>query len=168
MAYLARKPCGCVPFVTVDNPDHGRQTAREIAQAIRPRHDRRTGVSPGRSGGVRALPRASTSRRCATGYPMTWRRFVNRNDLTGDYDSGSAHARIAGDLRRLEADQRDPVHLAGYAKRAGITPEQAPMVLTALFESTATDDLTDDEYQELYEALPWVQRIRRMEREGEL
>jgi hypothetical protein len=42
--------------------------------------------------------------------------------------------RIAGDIRRLEADQRDERHIAEYAKRASVTPEQAKAVLDAFFE----------------------------------
>jgi hypothetical protein len=44
-------------------------------------------------------------------------------------------AMIAGDMRRVEADQRDARHLDEYAKRAGITPEQARAVLDAFFEA---------------------------------
>lgn len=47
----------------------------------------------------------------------------------------STHSsRTAGDLRRLEKDQRDEDHLALYAKHAGITPEQAKKVLDLFFE----------------------------------
>lgn len=41
---------------------------------------------------------------------------------------------LAGDCRRFEADQRDDAHLARYARRAGITVEQARAVLDALFD----------------------------------
>jgi hypothetical protein len=98
------------------------------------------------------------------GYPMSWRRLVHRNRLMGGYDgvAGSwddvgapqwtfmdptrfecqprnpdrpQHQNIiAGDMRRLEADSRDPRHLAEYAKAAGITPEQAKAVLDLFFE----------------------------------
>lgn len=42
---------------------------------------------------------------------------------------------LAGDLRRLEQDQRDEWHLARYAEKAGITPEQVKTVLDAFFDS---------------------------------
>lgn len=74
------------------------------------------------------------------GYPMTYGRVVNRNGLTGDYGHDvnaerDANLRriIAGDLRRLEKDQRDPQHLARYAKYAGVTPGQARKILDAFF-----------------------------------
>lgn len=63
------------------------------------------------------------------GYPMTWPRVLDRNRLRGGYEVGPA----AGDLRRLEDDQRDEYFLAKYADHAGITPEQALAVLDALF-----------------------------------
>lgn len=44
------------------------------------------------------------------------------------------HSPIAGDMRRVEADQRDAKHLDEYARLAGITPEQVSAVLTAFFE----------------------------------
>ena len=87
------------------------------------------------------------------GYPMTWQRALARNALEGDYDhrvkkpanwdhwseegqrAWQTQAMIAGDLRRLEADQRDEWHLSLYAKRAGVTPEQAKAVLDAFFAS---------------------------------
>ena len=69
------------------------------------------------------------------GYPMTYPRVVGRNNLDGDYEndgpSWPGEAAVAGDLRRLESDQRDDTHLALYAKAAGVTPEQARLVLDA-------------------------------------
>ena len=35
MAYIGRKPCGCVVAFTVDSAGHRRQVARETAQWIR-------------------------------------------------------------------------------------------------------------------------------------
>ena len=35
MAYIARKPCGCVVFVTVDDERYKQDTAKEIAECIR-------------------------------------------------------------------------------------------------------------------------------------
>ena len=62
---------------------------------------------------------------------MSWTRMLNRNRLRGDYpaDEPPVQAYIAGDMRRIERDQRDDRHLARYAAGAGITPEQARAVL---------------------------------------
>ncbi len=78
------------------------------------------------------------------GYPMTYTRVISRNHLQGDYDSPddsccgfyvcSCRRFLAGDLRRLERDQRDSLHLEMYAKTAGITKKQARKVLDAFFE----------------------------------
>lgn len=89
------------------------------------------------------------------GYPMTYLRVIGRSSLWGGefadqpdtvhwtMYSGFQPPRpeqplytqtLKGDLRRLEHDQRDERHLAEYAKRAGITPEQARAVLDAFFE----------------------------------
>jgi len=35
MTYIGRKPCGCIRFAMVDNPEHKREVAKEIAHAIR-------------------------------------------------------------------------------------------------------------------------------------
>lgn len=68
------------------------------------------------------------------GYPMSYDRVVHRNGLCGSYASGLPERRmIAGDLRRLEADQLDINHLKRYAYFAGITVDQARLVLTAFF-----------------------------------
>ena len=83
------------------------------------------------------------------GYPMSWRRVCSRNHLCHDYaeqpETGRpvkygelsavdlSRSHIAGDLRRLEKDSRDERHLAQYAALAGITVEQAKIVLDALF-----------------------------------
>lgn len=93
------------------------------------------------------------------GYPMDYLRVVRRNELTGNYAmpllqpdvlcafpsyhvagcqcrAWSHHGKclIAGDLRRLEHDQRDEAHLEAYTRIAGITPEQAKAVLDAFFD----------------------------------
>lgn len=74
------------------------------------------------------------------GYPMTYVRVVKRNQLHGDYQTDRTNISevppsfVAGDLRRLETDQRDEHHLAKYAELAGITPAQARAVLDAFFE----------------------------------
>lgn len=66
------------------------------------------------------------------GYPMTYSRLVSRNSL---YPKGQfGQSAIALDLRRLEHDQRDDLHLAAYARIADITPEQAKAVLDAFFD----------------------------------
>lgn len=68
-------------------------------------------------------------------YPMNYQRVVNRNHLAGDYDSEyTLRSCVAGDLRRLETDQRDEKHLKKYAGYAGVTPEQAKLVLDAFFD----------------------------------
>lgn len=35
MAYISRKPCGCLVMASVDDPKHADATAREVAKAIR-------------------------------------------------------------------------------------------------------------------------------------
>lgn len=35
MAYIAKRECGCIVMACVDNPEHRRDTAKEVAQAIR-------------------------------------------------------------------------------------------------------------------------------------
>lgn len=72
------------------------------------------------------------------GYPMTYRRFIERNHLKGDYDTSTMMlptdmGLVRGDLRRLEKNQRDEQHLLHYAELAGITPEQVKIVLDAFF-----------------------------------
>ena len=77
------------------------------------------------------------------GYPMTYPRVVHRNGIDGDYsksgydETQSVRTLIAGDMRRLELDQRDPRHLKRYAEYAGITDHQAWLVLTAFFTDFA-------------------------------
>lgn len=68
------------------------------------------------------------------GYPMTWERLVGRNMLSGDYN-GTSDVRpiIAGDMRRLEMDSRDGLHLQLYAKQAGVTEAQVLVILNAFF-----------------------------------
>lgn len=70
------------------------------------------------------------------GYPMDYQRVVHRNDLTGYYDASDVtqgKSMIRGDLRRLESDQRDALHLACYAEACGVTEAQAQAVLDAFF-----------------------------------
>lgn len=35
MAYIARRPCGCFCAALVDNSDHAKDTAKEVAKLIR-------------------------------------------------------------------------------------------------------------------------------------
>lgn len=35
MAYIGRADCGCIKLAIVDNPEHAKDTAKEIAKAIR-------------------------------------------------------------------------------------------------------------------------------------
>lgn len=73
------------------------------------------------------------------GYPMTYPRVVLRNGLNGSYsgtlaDEGAPWKRmIAGDLRRLEQDATDDLHIARFAKAAGISKPKARAVLQAFF-----------------------------------
>lgn len=74
------------------------------------------------------------------GYPMTYRRVVARNQLHGDYSTDRSNIHevaasfVAGDLRRLETDQRDKRHLTEYAKRTGLSKPKVKAVLDAFFE----------------------------------
>lgn len=78
------------------------------------------------------------------GYPMTYRRVVERNHLKGDYQgtlkAGESIAgslpitwAIAGDLRRLEHDQQDAEHLAKYSNASGATVEQVKKIFDLFF-----------------------------------
>ena len=68
-------------------------------------------------------------------YPMSYKRLLDLNDLRGDYDgTASQSGGIRGDLRRLEIDSRDEHHLSRYAEAAGITKDQARMVLDCFFD----------------------------------
>ena len=74
------------------------------------------------------------------GYPMTYSRLISRNRLGGDYvccdEKGNANVKglIAGDMRRLENDQRDLFHLEYYSKLTGISKPKIKKVLDAFFE----------------------------------
>ena len=78
------------------------------------------------------------------GYPMDYARVCDRNNLRGGYSDvpvpgfsereNRMLAMIAGDLRRLEKDHRDALHLKAYAQVAGCTEAQAKAVLDAFFE----------------------------------
>lgn len=80
------------------------------------------------------------------GYPMTYRRVIERNHLQGGYfklKEGETLAGalpvipcIAGDLRRLEQDQRDEQHLAEYAEASGATVEQVKKILDLFFDAS--------------------------------
>ena len=79
---------------------------------------------------------------------MTYQRILGRNGLYGDYQrppeyhSATSQRQnemrqkvlAAGDLRRLERDQRDENHLEKYALLAGIAIFQVKVVLDAFFE----------------------------------
>lgn len=64
---------------------------------------------------------------------MTYSRFIERNDLEGDYDE-TPKGKVRGDLRRLEDDQRVEGRLKVYAEGAGITTAQARNVLDRFLE----------------------------------
>jgi hypothetical protein len=76
------------------------------------------------------------------GYPMSYKRVIHRNDLRGGYDGdhrgrpdevAQVLTRIAGDLRRMEANTRDARHLDAYARLSGVTPDQARVIFDAFF-----------------------------------
>lgn len=87
------------------------------------------------------------------GYPMTYQRVVSRNGLRGDYTERGQEpdglGAIRGDLRRLECDQRDILHLTAYARYAGITVGQAKLVLDAFLGDGALGVLSDEEARAL-------------------
>ncbi len=71
-------------------------------------------------------------------YPMDYQRIINRNDLGGDYSTSNTSSAgikplIAGDLRRLETDQRDERHLRAYAKVTDLSVEDVRSVLNLFF-----------------------------------
>ena len=35
MTYVGKAPCGCIRFAVVDNPEHLKENAKEIARAMR-------------------------------------------------------------------------------------------------------------------------------------
>lgn len=71
---------------------------------------------------------------------MPYSRLVYRNNLTGDYDNEERFEPlpnlgcIRGDMRRFERDSRDPLNLALYAQKAGVTVEQVKSVIDALLD----------------------------------
>ncbi len=69
------------------------------------------------------------------GYPMNYQRVINRNQMAnGGYDPQDLPlSLIKGDLRRLETDQRDELHLKCYAEACNVTVEQAQSVLDRFF-----------------------------------
>lgn len=74
------------------------------------------------------------------GYDMTYARVIHRNHLVGGYDRGSEGVELGdrrmlmGDLRRLEHDQQDPLHLRDYAHLSGATEEQVQAIFAKFFE----------------------------------
>lgn len=65
---------------------------------------------------------------------MTYVRVVKRNQLDGEgYVTYDRKNLIRGDLRRLEQDSLDLQQTGLYAAFAGITMEQAVMVMRAFF-----------------------------------
>ena len=98
------------------------------------------------------------------GYPMNYKRVINRNQLTGDYDSrnqndlrNNSQKLIAGDLRRLESDCRDIWHLRRYAETTGLTPEQVKKVLDVFFGDVELkhSPMTPEERERLSEKGFW-------------
>lgn len=79
------------------------------------------------------------------GYPMTFPRLMGRTHhrigggaIFGDMDIHRAATAIwrevESDLERLKKNSLDSVHLPRYAEKAGITPEQAGIVLEEFFK----------------------------------
>jgi len=80
---------------------------------------------------------------------MDYQRVISRNGLHGDYRldgqgkerTGFPHpcqgnisqGLVAGDLRRLERDMREPEQLTWFASATGLTPLQCKNVLDCLF-----------------------------------
>jgi len=87
---------------------------------------------------------------------MTWKRFVGRNNLTGDYDKGptgqgervQTQNLISGDMRRLEADTLDDLHLKIYAECFGCSPEQARRGFRRFFGMEPIGDQSARHYYE--------------------
>jgi len=72
------------------------------------------------------------------GYPMTYKRMIHRNFLTGGYDNQDpalSPANIRGDLRRFEQDQQDANHVVEYARLSGATEDQVRIILSKLLET---------------------------------
>jgi hypothetical protein len=85
------------------------------------------------------------------GYPMDYKRFVNRNILTGGYDDQPNNL-IRGDLRRLESDQIDTHHLNCYAEACGVTVDQAKAVLEMFFSGNVRSN-APKELERLYDEI---------------
>lgn len=83
------------------------------------------------------------------GYPMTYARVVRRNNLDGTYVYRPRGSAVAGDMRRMESDQRDINHLRMYAIEASVTIEQAKAVLDAFFAGHFRRD-TAEAFHERY------------------
>ena len=64
------------------------------------------------------------------GGSMSYTRFLARNSLRGEYKDSM----VAGDLRRLERDQRDKEHLLFYGKAVGISKLKVKLLLDLFFE----------------------------------
>ena len=69
------------------------------------------------------------------GYPMNYRRVVMRNQLDGDYDT-TAKGGIMGDLRRLEKDTLDEMHVEMYARVFGLSKKKVRKLFRVFFEGS--------------------------------
>ena len=95
------------------------------------------------------------------GYPMSYRRIVRRHAAWGTYEKDASgrtwdqfealvpsemrrdwttvrtmffsQRNLAGDLRRLEDDQRDANHLSYYAMKTGLLEKEVKAVLDLFF-----------------------------------
>lgn len=101
------------------------------------------------------------------GYPMTYGRVVSRSHLRGDYgeNPGATCSRdmIAGDLRRLEIDQRDEIQLRYYAAKVGITEDQVRAVLDIFFEGDKANPIEVRPYPP---GGGWVEKYKQREEES--
>lgn len=93
------------------------------------------------------------------GYPMTWKRVVNRNNLNGDYSTDNLSLplsekiirMIAGDMRRLEKDNLDEWHLKAYSEACNVSVEQVRAILEMFFSGNVfTYEMAPKTIDEVY------------------
>jgi hypothetical protein len=80
------------------------------------------------------------------GYPMHWRRFLDRNAFPIDWNPRAPAALavtnntlILDDATRLSQDTRDVRHLNHYARLSGTTPEQVSIIFNEFFFGSGSD-----------------------------
>lgn len=101
------------------------------------------------------------------GYPMSYGRVVSRNHLRGGYGESPGKtcspSMIAGDLRRLEQDQRDEFQIKDYAARVGITEAQVKAVLDIFFDGDMANPIEAKPYSA---DGGWIEAAKKQEREN--